>query len=231
MIAEVAKSRVGGVALVMRRGEGKWLGSVGCGGRRGLRGGADGGQLRQAEAGPQHDAGEEEPWESAVHGGNVGGFSLMCERKFHARRRNLVGPRRTAVYGSAMEIKPLVEAAWAAREQAYAPYSGFQVGAAVVAADGRIFAGGNIENLSYGLTLCAERVAVAMAVAAGVRQIVAVAVVADTRVPISPCGACRQVLAEFGVTRVLLANRSQQLEFGLDELLPRATAGILDRAE
>jgi cytidine deaminase len=130
-----------------------------------------------------------------------------------------------------MEIKPLVEAAWAAREQAYAPYSGFQVGAAVVAADGRIFAGGNIENLSYGLTLCAERVAVAMAVAAGVRQIVAVAVVADTRVPISPCGACRQVLAEFGVTRVLLANRSQQLEFGLDELLPRATAGILDRAE
>lgn len=128
-----------------------------------------------------------------------------------------------------MDWDPLVELAWEVRERAYAPYSGFQVGAAILAADGRVFAGCNVENLSYGLTLCAERVAVGAAVAAGVREIVAAAVVADTEVPISPCGACRQVLAEFGVKRVLLVNRGQRLEFALEELLPRATAGILDR--
>jgi len=125
----------------------------------------------------------------------------------------------------------LLIAAWDVRERAYAPYSKFPVGAAVLAADGRIFAGCNVENLSYGLTQCAERVAVGMAVAAGARDLVAVAVVADTRVAISPCGACRQVLAEFGVKRVLLANRAERLEFALDELLPRAGAGILDRTE
>lgn len=130
-----------------------------------------------------------------------------------------------------MDWDSLVNAAWEARERAYAPYSNFPVGAAVLAADGRIFAGCNVENLSYGLTQCAERVAVGMAVAAGAREMVAVAVVADTRVPISPCGACRQVLAEFGVWRVLLANRTERLEFALDELLPRAGAGILDRPE
>jgi cytidine deaminase len=89
----------------------------------------------------------------------------------------------------------LVKAAWEAREHAYAPYSEFAVGAALLAADGRIFVGCNVENLSYGLTNCAERVAVATAVAAGLREFLAVAVVADTAVPISPCGACRQVLA------------------------------------
>jgi cytidine deaminase len=122
----------------------------------------------------------------------------------------------------------LVDAAWQVRERAYAPYSNFQVGAAVLAADGRVFVGCNVENLSYGLTNCAERVAIETAVAAGVREFLAVAVVADTVVPISPCGACRQVMAEFGVHRVLLANRSQRLEFCLEELLPRASVGILD---
>ena len=68
-------------------------------------------------------------------------------------------------------------------------------------------------------------------VAAGVREFLAVAVVADTGVPISPCGACRQVLAEFGVPRVMLANRSERLEFMMEELLPRASAGILDRPQ
>ena len=130
-----------------------------------------------------------------------------------------------------MDWDSLLIAAWDVRERAYAPYSKFPVGAAVLAADGRIFAGCNVENLSYGLTQCAERVAVGMAVAAGARDLVAVAVVADTRVAISPCGACRQVLAEFGVKRVLLANRAERLEFALDELLPRAGAGILDRTE
>jgi cytidine deaminase len=129
-----------------------------------------------------------------------------------------------------MDKDALVEAAWAAREMAYAPYSNFQVGAALLAADGRVFGGCNVENISYGLTNCAERVAIGAAVAAGVRDFVGVAVVADTGVPISPCGACRQVLAEFGVPFVILANREERLEFRLEELLPRASAGILDPA-
>ena len=130
-----------------------------------------------------------------------------------------------------MQWKSLIEAAWEAREMAYAPYSKFQVGAALLAKDGRIFLGCNVENISYGLTNCAERVAIGAAIAAGVREFVAVAVVADTGVPISPCGACRQVLAEFGVPKILLANRSECIEFTLAELLPRALSGILDRPE
>lgn len=130
-----------------------------------------------------------------------------------------------------MEIDALVEAAWQAREQAHAPYSNFAVGAALLAVDGRVFTGCNVENLSYGLTMCAERGAIGTAVAAGARDFLALVVVADTAVPVSPCGACRQVMAEFGVPKVLLANRTGRLEFTLDELLPRASAGILDRAE
>jgi cytidine deaminase len=129
-----------------------------------------------------------------------------------------------------MDWDPLMEAAWQVRERAYAPYSNFQVGAAVMAADGRIFVGCNVENVSYGLTNCAERVAIGAAVAAGVREFLGIAVVADTKVPISPCGACRQVLAEFQVERVMLVNRTEHLEFQLESLLPRASAGILDRA-
>jgi len=130
-----------------------------------------------------------------------------------------------------MEWDRLVDMAWNAREHAYAPYSKFAVGAAVLAADGRMFAGCNVENLSYGLTNCAERVAIGAAVAAGARELVAVAVVADTGVPVSPCGACRQVMAEFGVRQVKVANRKASLDFSLSELLPRASTGILDRAE
>jgi cytidine deaminase len=125
----------------------------------------------------------------------------------------------------------LVAAAWEARQSAYAPYSHFPVGAALLASDGRIFAGCNVENISFGLTFCAERVAIGSAIAAGARQFVAIAVVADTGVPISPCGACRQVLAEFGVRQAVLANRTGRIEFTLDELLPRASSGILDRPE
>lgn len=125
----------------------------------------------------------------------------------------------------------LVQAAWNARQNAYAPYSSFAVGAALLAADGRIFTGCNVENLSYGLTCCAERVAVGSAIAVGAREFVAMAVVADTQTPISPCGACRQVMTEFSVPTVILANREQQLELSLTELLPRAKAGILDLPE
>jgi cytidine deaminase len=130
-----------------------------------------------------------------------------------------------------MDLERLLNAAWGARDLAYAPYSNFSVGAALLAEDGRIFLGCNVENISYGLTNCAERVAIGAAVAAGVRRFSAVAVVAETKVPISPCGACRQVLAEFRVPRVILANREGRLEFRLEELLPRASSGILDRPE
>ncbi len=124
----------------------------------------------------------------------------------------------------------LIVVAWEARDKAYAPYSNFHVGAALLASDGSVFPGCNVENISYGLTNCAERVAIGSAVAAGVRSFEKVVVVADTKEPISPCGACRQVLAEFGVKSVILANRTDRVEFSLEELLPRASTGILDRA-
>jgi cytidine deaminase len=95
---------------------------------------------------------------------------------------------------------PLLQRARAAMKCAYAPYSNFQVGAAVLLQDGRIFTGCNVENASYGLTICAERNAIFAAVAASSKKpaIVAVAVVNRRGVPCSPCGACRQVIAEFG---------------------------------
>ena len=124
----------------------------------------------------------------------------------------------------------LVAAAWSARDFAHAPYSKFHVGAALLAADGRIFTGCNVENLSFGLTICAERVAIGSAIAAGAREFLALAVVADTREPISPCGACRQVMAEFGDFPVRSTNRSgQSVEHPVSTWLPRPAKGILDR--
>jgi cytidine deaminase len=115
--------------------------------------------------------------------------------------------------------------------RAYAPYSRFHVGAVLVGKDGRMFAGCNVENISFGLTICAERNAVFAAVAAGCREFARIVIVADTAVPASPCGACRQVLAEFDPDlEILLANfRGQTQMFRLSKLLPRPTAGILDR--
>ena len=116
--------------------------------------------------------------------------------------------------------------------RAYAPYSKFLVGAILVGKDGRIFAGCNVENISFGLTICAERNAVFAAVAAGCREFEKIVIVADTEVPASPCGACRQVLAEFDPDlEIVLANfRGQTEMFRLSQLLPRPTAGILDRS-
>ncbi len=100
----------------------------------------------------------------------------------------------------------LVAAAEAARENAYAPFSGFKVGAALVGGSGAVFCGCNVENSSYGLSVCAERNAVAAALASGETTVKGVVVVTGTSPPASPCGACRQVLAEFGDFPVLLAN-------------------------
>ena len=102
--------------------------------------------------------------------------------------------------------KKLLAAALAARENAYAPYSKFKVGSAVETADGHIFTGCNVENASYGLTCCAERNAVFAAIGSGARSFKALCVVADTEEPVAPCGACRQVLAEFPFEKILLAN-------------------------
>jgi cytidine deaminase len=95
------------------------------------------------------------------------------------------------------ELVELIAAARTAQAQAYAPYSGFAVGAAVRTSDGRIFPGANVENASYGLAVCAERTAVLAAVLAGARQVVAVAVCTSLWPPAAPCGMCRQTLAEF----------------------------------
>ncbi len=117
---------------------------------------------------------------------------------------------------------PLVTAARRAREHAHAPYSGFKVGAAIETADGRIVTGCNIENATYGLTICAERVAIFKALSEGHRRFTRIAVVADTADPTSPCGPCRQVLWEFGGDlEVILANLSEEKgRHRISELLP-----------
>jgi len=122
----------------------------------------------------------------------------------------------------------LVEAAQAARERAYAPYSGFRVGAAVEAGSGSVYAGCNVENASYGLTICAERVAVFKAVAAGEQEITALAVVSGPGA--TPCGACRQVLAEFTLQpeelRITVVNgRGDRRFYTLGQLLPVSFSG------
>jgi len=128
-----------------------------------------------------------------------------------------------------MNMEDLISAARTVREQAYAPYSKFQVGAALLTASGRIFCGCNVENLSFGLTVCAERAAVFTAIAAGETKFEAIAVVADSIQPVTPCGACRQVLVEFSTDlKIVSANlQDQRYESTIAELLPRAKEGIL----
>ena len=124
----------------------------------------------------------------------------------------------------------LIKAASDARSRAYARYSKFAVGAALLTNSGKVFQGCNVENVSLGLTMCAERVAVGSAVAQGVADFTAIAIVADSKLPILPCGACRQVLAEFNpamrvVTSTIDGKRETVL---LTDLLPRAKQGILE---
>ena len=123
----------------------------------------------------------------------------------------------------------LVAAAREARERAIATYSGFKVGAALETADGTIVAGCNIENASYGLTICAERVAMFKALSEGHRTFTRIAVVADTAEPTPPCGACRQILWEFGPDlEVILANLTEVTgHHRMVDLLPLAFDGRL----
>ena len=128
-------------------------------------------------------------------------------------------------------LERLVATAAAARERARAPYSRYAVGAAVVDSAGRFVGGCNVENASYGLTMCAERVAMFKALSEGHRAFVRVAIVADTRDATPPCGACRQILWEFGGDlEVIVANTRRELaRFRLIDLLPHPfDARILD---
>ena len=131
-----------------------------------------------------------------------------------------------------MNLESLLENARKARNAAYSPYSQFPVGAALETKSGQVFTGCNVENLSLGLTICAERNAVFAAVAAGERDFVRIVIVADSRDPVTPCGACRQVLAEFSEDLEVRCVNLQGNEFlaRLGDLLPRAKAGILDKS-
>jgi cytidine deaminase len=127
--------------------------------------------------------------------------------------------------GIAYDEADLLHRARAARSRAYAPYSGFHVGCAVLTEDGRVFEGANVENASYGLTGCAEQTALRSMAATGYRgEVVAVAVVGDGDDPVTPCGACRQVIFEFGPDATVYASGDggRPLITSIRELLPHA---------
>jgi cytidine deaminase len=130
-------------------------------------------------------------------------------------------------------FEDLIQAALAARARAYAPYSHFLVGAALLAEDGRVFTGTNVENATYGLTICAERTAVVKAVSEGVRQFKAIAIATDHDPPATPCGMCRQTLAEFALDLpiVLVNVAGRRVQVHLNTLLPHAfrPSDLLDR--
>ena len=130
-------------------------------------------------------------------------------------------PRRAL---SPDDAADLLRVAHAAVQLAYAPYSKVRVGAALVGADGQVYTGCNVENASYGLTICAERSAVCRAVAAGERKFKSIAIATDRPQALMPCGACRQVLAEFGLELTVIAQGQQSgiVQVTLAELLPRA---------
>lgn len=127
--------------------------------------------------------------------------------------------------GNEIPWEALFEAARDVQAKAYAPYSNFPVGAALLAEDGRVFMGCNVENSSYGLSVCAERHAIGSAVGQGVRRFRAVAVVANSKAPCPPCGMCRQVLAEFLGPQTEIRSRTPdgaEAGYTLAELLPHA---------
>jgi cytidine deaminase len=126
-----------------------------------------------------------------------------------------------------MDYRDLINKAVEARQNAYSPYSRFKVGAALLTGDGKVYTGVNIENASYGLTVCAERTAIFKAISEGVRKIKALAVACDTDAYGSafPCGACRQVMAEFldnEADIIISINKDEYKVYKLKELLPHA---------
>ena len=125
----------------------------------------------------------------------------------------------------------LIEAAFFVRNHAYAPYSNFAVGAAILTSSGNVFLGCNVENISFRLTMCAEQTAVAAAVAGGDKEITTMAIVTDSKEPALPCGACRQALAEFNPKLRIIAStiKGRTQTYQLDELLPKSRQGILER--
>ena len=119
------------------------------------------------------------------------------------------------------DIQKLIDRAIVARDKTYSPYSHFGVGAALLCEDGTIYEGCNIENASYGLTNCAERTAIFKAVSEGQTKFKALAVVADTEGPCAPCGACRQVMAEFKIPLIIMGNLMGNVKIvSMEELLP-----------
>ena len=128
-----------------------------------------------------------------------------------------------------VNTKDLILEAAAAKAKAYAPYSDFAVGAALLTRSGQIFTGCNVENISFGLTICAERSAVTAAIASGEKDFTTIAVVTDLQEPVLPCGACLQVLAEFSPSMKIVAatTNGKSVEFDLSELLPKPVQGIL----
>ena len=133
------------------------------------------------------------------------------------------------------QYKKLVDQACDARLNSYSPYSHFKVGAALLASDGRVFVGTNVENASFGLSNCAERTAIFTAVAAGARDFEAIAVCADGTEPTAPCGACRQVLVEFGLDMVVLiagqdGSGGPVRQTTVRDLVPDAFVSFVDKS-
>lgn len=122
-----------------------------------------------------------------------------------------------------MKTIDLVKIAQEARENAYAPYSKFKVGAALETKTGKIYTGANVENSSFGLSMCAERIAIFKAVSEGEKEFKRLAIVADTKDVVFPCGACRQVMSEFGNFEVILSNLNGEVKLtSVEKLLPGA---------
>ncbi|AFK06085.1 MULTISPECIES: cytidine deaminase [Mesotoga] len=119
-----------------------------------------------------------------------------------------------------LEEKALIQKAIEAKERSYSPYSKFPVGAALLTEEGRVFVGTNVENSSYGLSMCAERSAIVSAVSNGYRKFRSIAIVSDRKEPTSPCGACRQFMVEFGNFEVILVGEENIKRTTTFELLP-----------
>ena len=136
-----------------------------------------------------------------------------------------MNPENQKITLGKQNISLLIEEARKAREFAYAPYSKFLVGAALMTADGHIFSGCNVENSNFSATICAERTALVKAVSEGYQDFIAIAVIADRPMPTSPCGQCRQALSQFGLELdiIMATTQSDEIEvMKLSELLPRS---------